>query len=212
MIASLRPRTSRPGFLPRVPSRTRSVGSAVGWAAAVTLIEAIAKRRMSSRSRAWLVAYSVIGAAAGAEVLAGQGVDQRNPGAKQGRADLVAGLALAAGGYQVGRLLLRDRPSIPPPEAMWLETLAVAGVVAPAEEVAWGALVQPALGITATSGLFAAKHVAVDGRWRRSLGLALFGVGLGLLRRRSPKLALVVHVGCNAAGVALGHLTGRDQF
>jgi membrane protease YdiL (CAAX protease family) len=119
---------------------------------------------------------------------------------------------LAAGGYQVGRLLLGDHPTDPPPEALWLETLALAAVVAPAEEIVWGALVQPALGVTATSALFAAKHVAVDGRWRRSLGLALFGLGLGFLRRRSPRLALLVHMGCNAAGVALGHATGRDQF
>lgn len=124
----------------------------------------------------------------------------------------MAGLALATAGYQVGRLLLRDHPTGPPPEALWLETLALAGAVAPAEELAWGALVQPALGVTATSALFAAKHVAVDGRWRRSLGLALFGLGLGILRRRSRNLALLVHVACNAGGVALGHITGRDQF
>lgn len=88
----------------------------------------------------------------------------------------------------------------------------MAGAVAPVEEAIWGSLVQPAAGVAATSALFAAKHVVVDGRWRRSLGLALFGLGLGLLRERSRRLALLVHVACNAGGVALGHLTDRDQF
>jgi membrane protease YdiL (CAAX protease family) len=85
-------------------------------------------------------------------------------------------------------------------------------MVAPVEEAVWGALVQPAIGLTAASAMFATKHPLIDGRWRRTLGLGLFGLGLGLLRERSRKLALVVHVACNAGGVALGHLTGRDQF
>ena len=47
---------------------------------------------------------------------------------------------------------------------------------------------------------------------RRAAGLGLFWVGLGLVRKRSPLLALGVHVAANASGVMLGHLTGEDRF
>jgi hypothetical protein len=68
-------------------------------------------------------------------------------------------------------------PRVQGPEALWLETAALARVVAPVEEGISGALVQPQAGVAATSVLFAAKHVAIDRRWRRLLGLALFGLG-----------------------------------
>jgi len=84
--------------------------------------------------------------------------------------------------------------------------------VAPAEELVWGRQVEPRIGVAPTALLFAAKHVALDGRWRRGLGLALFWTGLGLVRSRSPRLAAAIHVATNAGGVLLGHSTGRDQF
>jgi hypothetical protein len=40
----------------------------------------------------------------------------------------------------------------------------------------------------------------------------VFWFGLGLVRRRSPKLALILHVTANASGVVAGHLVGRDSF
>ena len=179
----------------------------------VTATEAIARHRIPSRSRAWLVAYSALGAAASVKLLARpRELPPDTEGRSKGRAGLVAGLVLSGIGYQLGRRALGDRPTVPPSEPLWLEMAALAGVVAPVEEVVWGGLVQPGTGVVATGALFAAKHPLIDGRWRRTLGLGLFGIGLGLLRRRSRKLALLVHVGCNAGGVALGHLTGRDQF
>jgi membrane protease YdiL (CAAX protease family) len=194
-------------------SRASSLRSALGWAAAVTATEAIARRSIPSRSRAWLVAYSALGAAASATLLARPRALPTDTGQRgKGRAGLVAGLVLSGIGYQLGRRALGDRPTRPPSEPLWLELAALAGVVAPVEEVLWGGLVQSRAGVVGTSALFAAKHPLIDGRWRRTLGLGLFGLGLGLLRRRSGKLALLVHVGCNAGGVALGHLTGRDQF
>lgn len=219
-LASRRRRTNHPGCRPRavsragqVRNRSGSLSSALGWAAAVTATEAAFRYRTGSRSRAWLLAYSSVGAAAAVAVLArGKGSLPKAPGPGRSRTALGAGLALAGVGYPLGRLLLGDRPKTPPPESIWLETAALAGIVAPAEELVWGAVIEPSAGIVATSVLFAAKHVAVDHRWRRSLGLALFGVGLGLLRLPSRKLAVAVHVACNAGGVALGHLTGRDQF
>jgi hypothetical protein len=51
-----------------------------------------------------------------------------------------------------------------------------------------------------------------DVSWRRGLGLALFWTGLGLVRSRSPRLAVAAHVAAKASGVLLGHATGRDQF
>jgi membrane protease YdiL (CAAX protease family) len=193
-----------------VRSRTGSIGTALGWAAAVTATEALARRLIPSRSRAWLIAYSTLGAAGGAALVARRG--RVGKPRRRDRAPVIAGLALAAGGYQLGRAALGDRPIGPPLESLWLETAALAGVVAPAEEIIWGGLVQPAVGVVPATVLFAVKHGVVDGRWRRTLGLGLFGLGLGLVRRRSRALALGVHIACNAGGVLLGHLTGRDQF
>ncbi|HXN77409.1 MAG TPA: hypothetical protein VN965_01395 [Candidatus Dormibacteraeota bacterium] len=163
------------------------------------------RRRSSSRSGAWLIAYSILGAAA----LLGGAPNRRREG---GWPAMAAGLPLAAAGYPAGNALLRHKPSGPPPEELAVELLALAGVVAPVEELTWGRLVEPRLGIPATAMLFAAKHVVVDGRWRRAAGLALFWAGLGLVRRRSPRLALGLHVAANASGVLLGHITGEDSF
>jgi hypothetical protein len=44
------------------------------------------------------------------------------------------------------------------------------------------------------------------------LGLALFWSGLGLVRRQSPPVALLVHVVANATGVVIGHSLEQDQF
>jgi hypothetical protein len=119
---------------------------------------------------------------------------------------------LVLAGYPLGCALLRHQASGPPPDPLPVELVAVAGVVAPVEELTWGGLVEPALGIPVTAALFAAKHVVIDGKWRRAVGLAAFWVGLGLVRSRSPKLALGLHMAVNASGVLLGHLTHRDSF
>ena len=104
-----------------------------------------------------------------------------------------------------------DAPS-PPPDPAALELAALAAVVAPAEEVVWGREVERRLGIGPTAVFFAAKHIVIDGRWRRGGGLFLFWLGLGLVRRRSWTLALGLHMTANASGVLLGHMTGRDSF
>jgi hypothetical protein len=152
-----------------------------------------------------LIAYSVLG---GAALIEGAPRRRRSGGWPA----LVAGLPMAAAGYPAGNALLRHKPAGPPPEKLTIELLALAGVVAPVEELTWGRLVEPPLGIPVTAMLFAAKHVVVDGRWRRAAGLALFWAGLGLVRRRSPKLALGLHVAANASGVLLGHVRGEDYF
>jgi hypothetical protein len=107
---------------------------------------------------------------------------------------------------------LRHKPSGPPPDPLTIELAALAAVLAPVEELTWGRLVEPRLGIAPTAGLFAAKHILIDGKWRRAAGLALFWTGLGLVRRRSPKLALGLHVAANASGVLWGHFKGQDAF
>lgn len=122
------------------------------------------------------------------------------------------GIPLALAGYPLGCALLGHRPYQGPPDQAALELAAVAGVVAPVEELTWGRRIEPRIGILGTAALFAAKHVAIDGKWRRVAGLGLFWVGLGLVRRRSPMLALGLHVAANASGVMLGHLTGEDRF
>lgn len=91
-------------------SRSRSLGIALGWATAVTAIEAMAGRRIPSRSRAWLLAYSVLGVAGGAVLLARRS-EMATPTPNRNRAGLLSGLALAGAGYQVGRAALHDRPT-----------------------------------------------------------------------------------------------------
>ena len=172
----------------------------------MTAAEAVARRRIRSRAKAWLLAYAVLGAAAP--------LDDRPP-ARRGVAASRwwwLGVPLALAGYPVGCMLLGHRPYQPPPDPAGLELAALAGAAAPVEEVIWGERVERRIGIPATAALFAAKHVAIDGRWRRAGGLALFWVGLGLVRRRSPLLALGLHVTANASGVVLGHATGLDRF
>ena len=172
---------------------------------AVTAAEAAARSRLRSRARAWLLAYAVVATVAGA---AAPRLHRRRrlPGA------FWLGIPLVLAGYPAGRALAGDRPSGPPPEPALLELLALAAIVAPAEELAWGGQVEPRLGVVATAVLFALKHVAIDGRWRRAPGLAFFWLGLGLVRSRSYRAAVGLHVAANAGGVVLGHAGGRDSF
>jgi hypothetical protein len=164
----------------------------------------VIRRRVRSRSNAWLITYSLLAGAALA--------DSRPPRRRRGRSALWLGVPLVLVGYPLGCALLGYRSDQPPPDPPEREVAALAGVLAPAEELTWGQRVEPRLGVFMTSLLFAAKHVVVDGKWRRVGGLALFWFGLGLVRRRSPKLALALHVTANASGVVAGHLTGRDSF
>ena len=92
------------------------------------------------------------------------------------------------------------------------QELAALEVVAVTEELTWGAIVEPALGPAATATLFAAKHVVIDSRWRRGIGLFAFWMGLAAQRRRWPLAAMLVHAALNAAGVVQGHVSSRDRF
>jgi hypothetical protein len=180
---------------------------ALAWAAAVAGVEWSARRAFHSRSTAWLVAYAALGWAA---VAAGARVE---PGSlDEDRRRTIAGAVLAMAGYPVGRALLRDRPDQAPPDPAPVEAVAIVGVVAPAEELVWGELIEPELGLAPTAALFALKHPLVDGRWRRALGLGLSWYGLGLVRKSSPLAALALHAGNNATGVLMGRITGQDQF
>jgi hypothetical protein len=177
---------------------------AVAWGFAVAAAEALARGAIRSRSAAWTISYGALWLVAGRPRAPTTG--------SGGRTGVAVGLALSLVGYPLGRRLLGDTPSGPPPDPLPVE-LAALGVVVPAvEEAIWGARVEPEIGVAGSAALFAAKHVALDGRWRRALGLGALWVGLGLLRRRSPGLAAGVHHACNAGGVLLGHATGRDRF
>jgi membrane protease YdiL (CAAX protease family) len=171
----------------------------------ITAGEAVVRRRVESRSKAWLIAYSLL---AGATLL---DTASRHRG-RGGRRGMWLGIPLVLAGYPIGCALLGHKPNQPPPDSLELELAALAGVLAPAEELTWGRRVEPRIGILMTSLLFAAKHVAIDGKWRRMGGLALFWFGLGLVRRRSPGAALALHMTANASGVVAGHLLGRDSF
>ena len=122
------------------------------------------------------------------------------------------GLGLSLFGYSLGRRILGDSERAVPSDGLVLDLLGLGIVVPLTEEKVWGTKVEPALGIAATAALFALKHVAVDGRARRVLGLAAFWVGLGLVRERSAGAAALLHCACNTGAVLRSHATGRDQF
>jgi len=173
--------------------------------AGVVVLERLGKRLTGSRAKGWIGSYLIIGLAAlvlGPENPTRNALDWR----------VALGVALALGGYQLGRLVLGDRPDRPRSESKTLELVALAGVVAPVEELLWGAVVGPEIGFLATAGLFAVKHPLVDGRWRRLLGLFVFWLGLSLVRAYSWPLALVLHMAANAGGVVIGHRQNLDQF
>ena len=178
---------------------------ALAWAVGITAAELGARQLLGNRARGWIAAYSLVGLAALATELPARRATPR-------RESLWLGVSLAIAGYPLGCALLGHRWAGPPPDDEQTELVALAGVVAPAEEFAWGGQVERRLGVVPTSVLFAAKHVAIDGRWRRALGLALFWCGLGILRSRSRVLALTVHAVANAGGVMLGHASGEDRF
>jgi hypothetical protein len=178
------------------------MGYGIAWAGLITGAEWWARRPPRGRSQAWLLAYGALGGLAlfsGARLAPGSGGLS------------LPGLALATIGYPLGRRLMGDHPSDAPPQNLVLE-LAAIEVVAVTEELTWGAIVEPALGPAATAMLFAAKHVVIDGRWRRGPGLFAFWMGLAGQRRRWPAAAVLVHAALNASGVLQGHLSGRDRF
>lgn len=183
--------------------RPRSIGYALTWAGLITGSEWWCRRSLRSRSSAWLLAYTALG---GLALLSGARLQRRSGGLS------LSGLSLATVGYPLGRQILGDKVAGPPPDDLARELIAIGVVVATAEELAWGRLVEPIVGRTATAALFAGKHIVIDGRWRRGLGLFGFWMGLASLRKRWPMAALVVHGVLNGLGVIQGHLRGRDQF
>ena len=182
--------------------RARAIGYGIGWAGLITGAEWLARRPPRRRSQAWLLAYGALG---GLALLSGARLAPRSGGLS------LPGLTLAAIGYPLGRRVMGDHPSDAPSQLLALE-LAALEVVAITEELTWGAIVEPELGPAATAALFAAKHVLIDGRWRRGLGLVAFWMGLAAQRRRWPVAAMLVHAALNGAGVVQGHLSGRDRF
>jgi hypothetical protein len=185
-----------------VTRRARAIGYGIGWAALITGAEWLARRPPRRRSQAWLLAYGALGSLA---LLSGARLAPRSGGLS------LPGLTLATIGYPLGRRVLGDSSSDAPPQHLALE-LAALEVVAITEELTWGAIVEPELGPAATAALFAAKHVLIDGRWRRGLGLMAFWMGLAAQRRRWPLAATLVHAALNGAGVVQGHVFGRDRF
>jgi hypothetical protein len=136
----------------------------------------------------------------------------RGDAGNNGLSKTVIGLGLSLFGYPLGRRILGDSLEAAPADGLVLDLLALGIVVPLTEERIWGTKVEPDFGVAPTAALFALKHVAIDGRGRRALGLAAFWTGLGLVRERSPRAAALLHCACNTGAVLRGHATGRDQF
>jgi hypothetical protein len=188
------------------------VKQALRWAAGVGGAEALARAVMPSRAPAWIVSYGALALVSGRPSRDRPG--ETLPG-EAGNNDLTRtaiGLGLILFGYSLGRRILGDSAEAAPVDGVVLDLLALGIVVPLAEEKVWGTKVEPDLGVAATAILFALKHVAIDGRARRALGLAAFWAGLGLVRERSPRAAALLHCACNTGAVLWGHATGRDQF
>lgn len=182
--------------------RARAIGYGLAWAGLITGAEWLARRPPRGRSQAWFLAYGALG---GLALLSGARLAPRSGGLS------LPGLTLATIGYPLGRRVMGDQSTEAPPQHLALE-LAALGVVAISEELTWGAIVEPELGPAATAALFAAKHVLIDGRWRRGLGLFAFWLGLAAQRRRWPLATMLVHAALNGAAVVQGHVFGRDRF
>lgn len=177
--------------------------AAVLMTAAIVLSELIARRLLSSRARALLVAYLFIASIA-IVVAVPRGEGELTLAA-------LAGALLAIVGYPAGRALLRDPTRAPSHDPLALE-LAAFAFVALSEELSWGAVVEPAISSPVTAAVFALKHPVVDGHWRRVLGLGLFWLGLGVVRGESALLAAILHVALNVAAVVDGRIRGNDPF
>ena len=188
------------------------MNQSVGWATGVAGAEASARAVMPSRAVAWIVSYGTLAFASGrsSRDLRGGAPGLVADDPRWGRTAIGVGLSLV--GYPLGRRILGDSAEAAPVDPLVLDLLALGIVVPLAEEKVWGTKVEPDLGIAATSILFALKHVAIDGRARRTVGLAAFWIGLGFVRERSPRAAALLHCACNTGAVLWGHATGRDQF
>jgi hypothetical protein len=188
------------------------VKQALRWAAGVGGAEALARAVMPSRAPAWIVSYGALALVSGRSSGDPRGGTLRGEAGNNNLTRTVIGLGFSLFGYPLGRRILGDSPKAAPSDGLVLDLLALGIVVPLAEEKVWGTKVEPDLGVAATAALFALKHVAIDGRARRALGLAAFWTGLGLVRDRSPRAAALLHCACNTGAVLRGHATGRDQF
>jgi hypothetical protein len=188
------------------------VKRALTWAAGVAGAEAVTRGVMPSRAQAWIVSYGALALVSGRSSEDPCGGTLRGEAGNTNLTRTVIGLGFSLFGYSLGRRILGDSERAAPSDGLVLDLLALGIVVPLAEEKVWGTMVEPDLGVATTAALFALKHVAIDGRVRRALGLAAFWGGLGLVRERSPSAAAVLHCACNTGAVLRGHSTGRDQF
>ncbi len=185
---------------------------ALTWAAGVAGAEAVARAVVPSRAQAWIVSYGAMALVSGPSSGDPRGGTPREEAGNNDLTRTVIGLGLSLFGYSLGRRILGDSERAAPSDGLVLDLLALGIVVPLTEEKVWGTKVEPTFGIATTAALFALKHVAIDGRARRVLGLAAFWAGLGLVRERSPRAAALLHCACNTGAVLRGHVTGRDQF
>jgi len=184
----------------------------LAWAAGVAGAEASARAVMPSRAQAWIVSYGALALVSGRSSADPRGGTLRGEPGNSNLTRTVIGVGLSLFGYPLGRRILGDSAKAAPSDGLVLDLLALGIVVPLAEEKVWGTKVEPTLGVAATAALFALKHVAIDGRARRVLGLTAFWAGLGLVRERSPRAAALLHCACNTGAVLLGHARSRDQF
>ena len=122
---------------------------------------------------------------------------------------LVAGLS-----YQLLRYLFNDRfrrdladgyPKIK-------EGIALVIVLPVVEQIFWGWIVGPVLGVIVTALLFGVKHPISDGNWRRLPALFGFWVGISMIIGVNPFVAIPVHCLMNGVAFAKTIYNKKDEF
>ncbi|MDQ6885627.1 MAG: hypothetical protein M3077_15545, partial [Candidatus Dormibacteraeota bacterium] len=88
--------------------RRSQIAAGVAWAGLITATELVARRTLRRRAHAWLLAYTLLGATSLAFAFQGGGTRSRRLSP--------LGLAIATFGYPLGRRLLRDPSTGPPPD------------------------------------------------------------------------------------------------
>ena len=127
---------------------------------------------------------------------------------------VVLGILVAGLSYQLLRYLFKDRfrrdledgyPKI-------REGIALVFVLPVVEQIFWGWVVGPGLGVVVTAMLFGVKHPISDGNWRRVPALFGFWLGISMVINVNPLVGIPVHCLMNGVAFAKTIRNKKDEF